>query len=443
MASIRDIPYKDIEIFLIANKKAFRGENDAYDKAKELLKDENMEGHTDNILEWIIAYNLLKSKVNIPNYTLYEIHKMSQNKLNDLAKLLTMKGNDVENIINILRFLHKLDDSVDINTNQILNIAGEEIFNIILSNMDNKTINRMNINKYSTLVLEDQEFWKNRLEEIFGLKSNDPNFDYRFAVKFLDNDKSFEENYHEAMDKGLKSIIKLLLENNVVEVIEPLKFLNKIHTTLPGLGQNKNLPYKDFIEEIIIETNDIEGQRVVYFDYFDRIEFTGNNFKIQLDIEDVMDDNVDREIKSTFISDGGFTNGEILYNIAQLIPNNDEIKELYLKHIRDNAGQILEKIEYYYNEYIKVSERYKQKDYNQKVTKEFLKNLVKSPEKFYDFIIKNSENNMNIILYTQKNLSHNLSYYPFLPDYSYYFGNHIYWEGLVRLNDEYHIQLGS
>jgi len=438
MTSIRDIPYKDIEIFLIANKKTFRGENDAYDKAKQLLKDENMEGHTDNILEWIIAYNLLKSKVNIPNYTLYEIDKMSQNELNQLAKLLTMKGNDTENIKNILRFLHKLDDTVDINTNQILTIAGEEIFNIILSNMDNRTINKMNINKYSTLALENQDFWKNRLEEIFGLKSNDPNFDYRFAVKFLDNGKSFNENYHEAMDKGLKSIIKLLLENNVVKVIEPLKFLNRMHTTLPGLGQNKNLPYKNFIEEIIIETNDIEGQRVVYFDYFDRIEFTGNNFKIQLDIEDVMDDDVDREIKSTFISDGGFTNGEILYNIAQLIPNEEEIKEIYLKHIRDNAGYILEKIEYYYDEYIRVSESYK-RDYNQKVTKEFLKNLIKSPQEFYDFMIKNTENHMNLIL---KKKTYDF-YYPFLPDYSDYFGNHIYWAGLVKANGVYHIRLES
>lgn len=439
MTSIRDIPYEDIQIFLDNNHKDYINEDDAYDKAKKLLKDKNSKGHTINIAQWIIAYNLLKQKINIPNYTNYEIDKMSQTKLNELAKLLTMKGNDIENIKNILKFLHKLDESINITNNENLTIAGEEIFNIILSNMDNKTINRMNINKYSTLALEDQNFWKNRLNEIFGLTSNDSNFDYKFAVKFLDNGKSFEENYHEAMGKGLKPIIKLLLENHVVKVIEPLRFLNKIDTTLPGLGQNKNLPYRDFIEEIIRETNEIEEERVIDMEYFDKIEYTGKEFKIILDIEDVMGDNVDRDKRSVFISDGGFTNGEILYNIAQLIPNDDEIKEIYLRHIRDNPNQILEQIEYYYNYYNQREGR--DRNYHP-VSKKFLddlRELIKLPEKFYDFIIKNSENHIDIML--KKKIDG--FYYPFLPDYSDYFGNHIYWEGLRKVNDVYRIQLGS
>jgi hypothetical protein len=36
-------------------------------------------------------------------------------------------------------------------------------------------------------------------------------------------------------------------------------------------------------------------------------------------------------------------------------------------------------------------------------------------------------------------------YYPFLPDYTDYFGNHIYWEGLRKWEDEdeYILILGS
>jgi hypothetical protein len=75
----------------------------------------------------------------------------------------------------------------------------------------------MDINRYSKAYLEDQKFWKRRLNDIFGLKTDNQNFDYKFAVKFLDNGKSLDENYHEALKKGLKQIVKLLLDNKVVK----------------------------------------------------------------------------------------------------------------------------------------------------------------------------------------------------------------------------------
>ena len=36
-------------------------------------------------------------------------------------------------------------------------------------------------------------------------------------------------------------------------------------------------------------------------------------------------------------------------------------------------------------------------------------------------------------------------YFDYLPDYSYYFGSHIYWEGLHKYEgeDEYRVSLGS
>jgi hypothetical protein len=128
MTSIYDIPYEDIEKFLLANNINYENENDAYNKASELLKDKKAIGHTINIIEWMIAHNLLIRKINIPNYTTNEINKMSQNEINKLAKLLTMKGNNVENIKNILRYLHKLN-----NKNIILL---PEINDIILQNLE-------------------------------------------------------------------------------------------------------------------------------------------------------------------------------------------------------------------------------------------------------------------------------------------------------------------
>ena len=112
MTSIRDIPYVDIKEFLLSNNKNYDNEDDAYNKALLLLKDRKAIGHTKSIIEWIIAHNLLVSKIDIPNYTTRKIDKMSSFDIDKLAKLLTMKTNNRENIKNILRFLHKLNDVV-------------------------------------------------------------------------------------------------------------------------------------------------------------------------------------------------------------------------------------------------------------------------------------------------------------------------------------------
>jgi len=110
MTSIYDIPYEDIKEFLLANNKFLNDKDDAYNKALILLKDKKSKGHTINIIEWLMAHNLLVRKINIPNYSTYEIDNMTQSEIDELDKLLTMKGNNRENIINILRYLHKLDD---------------------------------------------------------------------------------------------------------------------------------------------------------------------------------------------------------------------------------------------------------------------------------------------------------------------------------------------
>lgn len=109
MTSIHDIPYEDIKIFLLANNKNFNTKDYAYDKALELLKDKKSIGHTTSIIEWMMAHNLLLLKIDVPHYTTRKIDKMSQFDIDNLAKLLTMKGNNHENIKNILRYLHKLD----------------------------------------------------------------------------------------------------------------------------------------------------------------------------------------------------------------------------------------------------------------------------------------------------------------------------------------------
>ena len=112
MTSIYDIPYDDIKIFLSANDKNIKNIDDDYKLALNLLKDKKTIGHTTSIIEWMIAHNLLIDKVDIPIFNIYDIDNMSQVDINQLAKLLTMKGNNSDNIKNILRFLNKLDDKL-------------------------------------------------------------------------------------------------------------------------------------------------------------------------------------------------------------------------------------------------------------------------------------------------------------------------------------------
>lgn len=109
MTSIYDIPYEDIEKFLLANNETYKNEIDAYNKALILLNDKNAIDHSISIIEWLIAHNLLIKKINIPNFTVYQIDNMSQDEIDKLAKLLTMNGNNRSNIKNILKYLGKLD----------------------------------------------------------------------------------------------------------------------------------------------------------------------------------------------------------------------------------------------------------------------------------------------------------------------------------------------
>ena len=134
MTSIYNIPYEDIEEFLVANNEIYDDENDAYNKSLELLKNKNAKGHTTKIVEWMIAHNLLLRKIDIPNYSIYQIDNMSQNEIDNLAKLLTMKGNNKNNIVNILRHLHKLKNEILL----------PEINNIILSNLYQLEANLIN-----------------------------------------------------------------------------------------------------------------------------------------------------------------------------------------------------------------------------------------------------------------------------------------------------------
>lgn len=119
MANIEDIPYQDIKDFLLGNDQPVPKNLDGkenikagYTAAWNLIKKRNLTRkilfYPDNVIKWMMAYNLLQDKVKIPTYSSDDIMNMSKPELNSLAKLLGMKTVDRDTILDIYFYLGKL-----------------------------------------------------------------------------------------------------------------------------------------------------------------------------------------------------------------------------------------------------------------------------------------------------------------------------------------------
>lgn len=95
------------------------------------------------------------------------------------------------------------------------------------------------------------------------MTSDDDALDYKFITKFLDNSKSFEENYQIAFhnkykklpQNKAKQIVKILLENNVIYLDKPKYLLNEIIIRARELAEVKNYSYDKFINHVLQEIN--------------------------------------------------------------------------------------------------------------------------------------------------------------------------------------------
>lgn len=108
MTSIKDIPIADIKLFLEKNNIHFN-KNAAYDEAWKLLKKgTDFTTYGNNIIAWLKAYNLLRSKANIKEYSERDINKMSINDKESLAKLLNLHPDETLYIVTVLKYMSKL-----------------------------------------------------------------------------------------------------------------------------------------------------------------------------------------------------------------------------------------------------------------------------------------------------------------------------------------------
>jgi hypothetical protein len=78
-----------------------------YEKAFTLIKN-NPDYYPIEVIEWIKAYNLIKSKVDVSSYSINDLKNLKEDKLTELSKLLTLKSNIMEHIINVLKYMGKL-----------------------------------------------------------------------------------------------------------------------------------------------------------------------------------------------------------------------------------------------------------------------------------------------------------------------------------------------
>ena len=134
MTPLTAIPFSDIKFFLTLNKISIPV-SDIYLAAWDLIKSNTVTSAPPSVTDWIISYNLLSQKINIPIYKTSEILLSPYKDLKDLANLLTLPIVDKESIIRILGYLNVLNNDID-----IFEALPQEILGNIIKELDCKSI---------------------------------------------------------------------------------------------------------------------------------------------------------------------------------------------------------------------------------------------------------------------------------------------------------------
>lgn len=204
-----------------------------------------------------------------------------------------------------------------------------DVDTLILESLDSVTLNNLDVNSYTRKILSNPEFWKKRVNKRLGLTSTRPNIDYEYISKSLDNGLSLEENYIKIVDRlknfspyKLNQVWQIIDDN---KVIKPKELLDKIVLTIPEFFEYRNLPYDEFIDNIIIKNNSLSGSpKKMTRDYMDEYVYSGKNLTIIVPVKD------NTEIIIHLYSNNGWTNGLILYELVQKLPGDlNDLEELH------------------------------------------------------------------------------------------------------------------
>jgi len=258
MTSVRQIPYEDIELFLLTNDiDPSHDINTNYNIALKLMKNPDTNFEIISIIEWMIAHNLIILNYDIPKYKKSDILNMTDIELSKLAISLTMKKNNIDNILNILFYLDKLVDDIQNNIfygDPFLNFVNQsDILHKILENLDlydiinfcvssDKILNSCKSDMITNLI-------RDKLELLDTLDLS--NFDlqellfYDKALKFKEYDNLSQFGKFSDIIKDLYNIKSDFIETD--KIINIIKFGNKyaiITVTGNCYIYNKTIPDK-------------------------------------------------------------------------------------------------------------------------------------------------------------------------------------------------------
>lgn len=208
MTSINDVPYDDIEKFLIINDVELISKDQDYNKAFKMISNDKNYIYPDIIVDWIAAYNLNGKRFR--NYSRGEIDLLSKNELTRLAKNLGVgdSNNHKQSVINVLKFLKKLDSKL------IMKDIDEQIF----QTLDEQRILTTN------LVDIIEIFRKNKTLRKFI-------YDNMRTILFLKKPlKKGELFAWQAVETMSKFVVELVKMNEMVLAKEALRLLNELIT---------------------------------------------------------------------------------------------------------------------------------------------------------------------------------------------------------------------
>jgi len=237
MADIHDLDVSTIRellssngIYLYSGFLSNKNDEDIYNVALDLMKSKNTKYDDVNVKvkEWVLAHNALLKNLDIPSYTVYQINNLPQDKLNILAKLLGLTKNNRQNVINILRYMHKLKESeLDFEMNN-------DLYSNLLITSEFRTIIDL---------LKSKPCLKNRIPELFsemlfynkGLRKNvDKSLYYQDTYQFMES--LINSKYFDILDKILPIISNEDPGNyyNLIKLFTIKRYLGKYLKNLPS-----------------------------------------------------------------------------------------------------------------------------------------------------------------------------------------------------------------
>lgn len=243
MTSITDIPISAIKDFLRRNN--YRATNDKlYDVAKDIILNSEADYYPDEIVNWIIAYNFYFSEEPLKTYKTTEIEKLSQKELSILARKLGSDKDDKETVLDVLSYLHKIDDydllTEDIKFMELLPKLGLDSF-LSLCATDIK----------HRQLCDNDKLWKQLWEKDYGGeklvdKSYKDNYILAYKIKKLYQDLYQDLNLHfRPLDNSVEEFLNI---EHLYSKNERLTVLPKeigLLTNLKGLtihGEISELP---------------------------------------------------------------------------------------------------------------------------------------------------------------------------------------------------------